>query len=132
MFLTSSLMTRVLPVPHAISIILAPLAQAFKQSVWQGLKTGSPFRDSSDSALFLCFLCSLAGSNGFTTFCVSVPRNYKEEDISIYRRPYDGIHTYRTSCPHHAFSNCPSGLAGVEHETCPATLSPSLAISSRW
>ena len=34
---TSSLMTRVLPVPHAISMMQAPLPHASRQFAWQGL-----------------------------------------------------------------------------------------------
>ena len=34
-------MTRVFPVPQAISIFLAPFAQASKQSSWHFLKVGS-------------------------------------------------------------------------------------------
>ena len=38
---TNSFMTRVFPVPHAISIFLAPFAQASKQSCWHFLNGGS-------------------------------------------------------------------------------------------
>ena len=65
MFLTSSLMTRVLPVPQAISITRAPLAQAFKQSVWQGLKGRWSSCDSSGATPLEHSLPGDKGSRGW-------------------------------------------------------------------
>ena len=83
MFLTSSWMTRVLPVPHAISITRAPLAQALRQSVWHGLKAGSlSSRNSTDSARLLR---SLAGNIEVETQCELAPTQSKR--INEERHP---------------------------------------------